>query len=104
MREVKVMMSAAAAEEEVEECENFSMEELTAAIKEMKAKGAAGPDLVSPRFIKALGPKALDWLLWCINRAWAGGTVPQEWQNATIVPLLKAGKPASSMDSYRPVA
>lgn len=88
-----------------EDCEKpFSMSELEQAISQMKKKSAPGPDEITPRFLKALGPLAKEFLLQCFNSSWEEGSLPQEWRNATIIPLLKNGKPASSLDSYRPVS
>ena len=70
----------------------------------MKAKGAPGKDRIAPLFISALGPKALDFLLEIFNDSWRTGVSPAHWINAIIVPLLKRGKPASQIDSFRPVS
>ena len=48
-------------------CQPFTMDELTQAIKQMKAKGAYGPDDIPPTFLKALGPMALAELLSIFN-------------------------------------
>ena len=82
----------------------FSMNELTKAIKKSKKKGAAGPDDIPPTFLKALKANALTELLDIFNSSFNGADVPQTWRNATIIPLLKAGKPASRLDSFRPVS
>jgi ribonuclease HI len=82
----------------------FTMSELKKAIRKMKANGAAGPDDIPPSFIKALGPVALEELLDLFNRSFLSGTVPQAWRNAIIIPLLKAGKSASDLASFRPIS
>ena len=82
----------------------FSMLELTKAIKKSKKKGAAGPDDIPPTFLKALKPKALTELLDIFNSSFRGADVPQIWRNATIIPLLKAKKPASRLESFRPIS
>ena len=82
----------------------FTMSELKKAIRRMKAKGAAGPDDIPPAFLKALGPVALMELLDMFNKSFQTGTVPQAWRNAIIIPLLKAGKPASDLASFRPIS
>ena len=81
----------------------FTMSELKKAIRKMKAKGAAGPDDIPPSFLKAL-PVALVELLALFNRSFLSGTVPQAWRNAVIIPLLKAGKSASDLASFRPIS
>ena len=82
----------------------FTMKELKSAIKRMKKKGAPGPDELPPTFFKALGPKALQTLLEIFNRSMEEGFCPQIWRNAIIIPLLKAGKSPSAIESFRPVS
>ena len=43
-------------------------------------------------------------MLCCFNRSWREGVLPHSWRNAVIVPILKPGKPASDVDSYRPIS
>ena len=85
-------------------CQPFTLVELMTALGEMKEKAAAGPDEIPPRFLKELGPVAVDLLLVIFNRSWEDGFCPQSWRDAEIIPLLKKGKPASRPDSYRPVS
>ena len=82
----------------------ITMHELQSAIAKMKERGAAGPDGISPPLLKHLGPKAMLALLTLFNFSFETGAVPQIWRNATIVPLLKAGKPPSELGSYRPIS
>ena len=70
----------------------------------MKTKGAAGPDDIPPTFLKNLGPIALAKLLEIFNLSLESATCPQIWRKAIIIPLLKIGKPASKLDSYRPIS
>ena len=84
--------------------QSFSASELNKAIRSMRKNGAAGPDEITPAFIKAFGPKAREELLALFNLSWDQGVCPQEWKNATIIPLLKTGKPASEISSYRPIS
>ena len=77
-----------------ESCKKFTLTELKSAIGSMKPKGAPGRDRIAPRFIRALGPEALDFLLSIYNDSWSLGVSPSHWREALIVPLLKKGKPA----------
>ena len=70
----------------------------------MKKKGACGPDDIPPSFFKNLGPAALEELLRIFNLSLSSGSCPQIWRNAIIIPLLKAGKPASDLASFRPIS
>ena len=86
------------------ECKPFSLEELGAALRQTKPRSAAGPDGVAPRFLLNLGPAAKTYLLECLNESWASGWCPQQWRVATIIPLPKAGKAPSRLDSFRPIS
>ena len=86
------------------ECSPFSEGELLRAIGQMKARAAGGEDGIAPRFLKNLGPVGLGCLLECLNASWESGYCPQSWRTALIVPLPKAGKPASEVSSFRPVS
>ena len=90
-------------EDEGEEAGPFSLDELNGALQLMKARSAGGADGIAPRFLKALGPVARQFLLDCFNTSWLTGYCPQAWRNGVIIPLLKSGKPASKVESYRPV-
>ena len=85
-------------------CSEFNMSELKKAIRKMKTKGAAGPDEISPSFLKALGPNALAELLAIFNISFKSGITPHAWRSAIIIPLLKQGKPASDLASFRPIS
>ena len=51
-----------------------------------------------------MGPKAKNALLRLYNRSWHSGTTPPTWRTAVIVPILKKGKKASDLASYRPIS
>ena len=82
----------------------FVMEELEKAIQKMRTKGAAGEDEIPPSFLKALGPLAKEALLSIFNQSFDDASVPQMWRRAIIIPLLKAGKTAGDLASFRPVS
>ncbi len=85
-------------------CKDFEMGELNKAIKSMRAKGAAGNDDIPPTFLKNLGDNAMKELLNICNHSFKTGEIPAAWRHAIIIPILKKGKPASQMDSYRPIS
>ena len=87
-----------------ESCSDFTMVELTRAIRKMRRKGAEGPDDIPPTFLKELGHKALTELLSIFNISFRKAECPQIWRNAIILPLLKSGKLASELPSYRPIS
>ena len=101
-RTLKRKLGAETVEDEY--CQDFTLPELKKAIAKMKRKGAAGPDEIPPSFLKELGPLALEELLQIYNISFQTATVPQLWRLATIIPLLKANKPASELGSFRPIS
>ena len=85
-------------------CPPFTMRELKTALRKMKRKGAPGSDDIPPAFLKELGPKALTELLEIFNYSFLNADIPQFWRHAFIIPILKAGKPACDVDSFRPIS
>ena len=86
------------------ECADFSPAELDVALGQTKAKGAEGADGIAPRFLKGLGVAARTFVLDCFNQSFRLGICPQSWRTAVIVPILKEGKSADAIDSYRPIS
>ena len=83
--------------------DSFSMEELKRAL--MKKKNTSpGHDGISYDMLKHLDQESLEKVLKLINRSWTAGKVPTSWQHATVVPILKPGKIATSPHSYRPIS
>jgi hypothetical protein len=85
------------------ESDDFSMEELVFSLKAGKAKGAEGPDVLAPQFLKNLGEVARSFMLDTFNKSWREGVCPQSWRDAVIVPILKPSKAQGQLDSYRPI-
>ena len=82
----------------------LTMTELKKALSKMKRGGAQGPDDIPPPFLQELGPLALQELLNIFNASWTTSECPQIWKDAVIIPLLKSGKPASDLASFRPIS
>ena len=82
----------------------LSMNEMKTAIKKMKRKGSPGGDDIPPSFIKELGEKALTELLDIFNDSLVHADLSQVWRHAIVIPLLKSGKPASEIASFRPIS
>jgi ribonuclease HI len=88
----------------LEECEDLTLSELEAAIKATNSKGAAGGDQIPPTFLKNLGTKSMQFLLDMFNESFKTAVIPQAWRSGVIIPILKAGKPASKLESFRPIS
>ena len=82
----------------------FTLDERQTTIHDMKRKGIQGPHDIPPSFLKELGPNALFELLAIFNQSWISSTCLQSWRNATIIPILKLGSPASELTSFRPIS
>ncbi|KAM7304739.1 hypothetical protein ISCGN_014639 [Ixodes scapularis] len=82
----------------------FTVQELQSALRRCRKKSAAGPDGVPYQALTNLTEEAQDALVKWFNAIWNSGDVPNEWKEAMVVPLLKAGKPPGKAESYRPVS
>ena len=87
-----------------DECSPFTLDELETAINRLKKGKAPGADEVSNEMITNLGNVAKANLLSLINECWQKKELPKEWKRATIIPILKPGKPADQISSYRPIS
>ena len=85
-------------------CREFDMCEMDAAIKSRKKNGAPGKDNIPPSFLKNLGTLAKQELLDLFNESFRTANIPSIWKHAIIIPILKAGRPASQLSSYRPIS
>ena len=77
-----------------EECREFTLSELNAALKSLNPSKAPGPDTIHPRLLHHLGPIAVNTLLRICNLSWSTMEIPQPWRVADVRPVLKAGKDA----------
>ena len=84
--------------------QTFTPEELTAALKTVKAGKAGGPDGVAPDLLKHLPLNTQRELLFILNASWTTGWCPQAWRTSTNVPFLKKEKDPQAVSSYRPIA
>ena len=70
----------------------LTLNELQAALRQLKAKKLPGPDAITNEILTNLGNKATCKLLEIFNHSWATGTLPHTWREATMIPILKKGK------------
>ena len=82
----------------------FTKEELDIGISQLIPNKAPGPDNIPNDLLQHLGTKAKQKLLKLYNKSWKTGIIPQTWKKATMMPLLKQGKPKTKGDSYRPIS
>ncbi|GIX95653.1 hypothetical protein CEXT_183611 [Caerostris extrusa] len=77
------------------------MQELTTAINESSLNKSPDPDGVHGQMISNLGLSGRVRFLNIINDSWNSGKLSREWRRATVVPVRKPSKEASSPESYR---
>jgi len=85
------------------DCLPVSLDEVYDALRDMDGCKAAGPDGLHPRMLKSLPDSMIEVVCRLFARSLKECWVPQGWRVGEIIPLLKAGKPASDLGSYRPV-
>ena len=99
------------AEEVVSELENRShgetpevtREEVKKAVWKLRNGKAAGQDEVEAELLKKGGEAAIDWLTEVVQQVWKSGKVPQEWKDATLIPVHKK-RARNDCDNYRGIA
>ena len=84
--------------------ENFSNRELEMAMRKLKSRKSPGPDGIHNEMLTHLGNEGKQVILNLINMTWTTGELPKSWKVATVKPLLKKGKPAEEISSYRPIS
>ena len=84
--------------------QDLTMTELNKALKKLKPRKSPGPDGLHNEMLKNLGPRAKQVLLQYINMTWQQGLLPNTWKTAIVKPILKKGKPAEELSSYRPIS
>jgi hypothetical protein len=77
--------------------------ELDQALQKIKSK-ATGFDQIHNIMLTHLSPTNKQNILHLFNSFYANEFVPETWKLAIVIPLLKAGKPADSSSSYRPIS
>jgi ribonuclease HI len=82
---------------------DITWEEWKNALAQMKNRKAPGIDEVTSDMLKRLSQSAQLQLVGLLNQSLATGDVPESWRTGNIIPLLKPGKNATEMKSYRPV-
>ena len=85
-------------------CQEFSSNEMSAALKTMKSGKAPGPDDIHPEFILHLRNSATNWLRLFLNACLTFQAIPKLWRKAKVIGILKPNKPAEQPKSYRPIS
>ena len=78
--------------------------EISAAIRNSKNNNSTGPDGISIRHLKHIGPLGLTYLTNTFNLALNTNTIPHMWKLANIIPILKPEKDHNTGTSFRPIS
>ena len=85
------------------EVTDVTREEVEKAVVKLKNGKAPGSDRIVAELLKNGGEAMVDWLTELVQEVWKTGQVPQEWKNATLVPLFKK-KDRRVCDNYRGIS
>ena len=100
-----------AAEEVLSELEDYShgetaevsREEVEEAVGKLRNGKAAGQDEVVAELLKYGREVVIDWLAEVIQQVWQSGKIPQEWKDATLIPVHKK-RTSNGCDNYRGIS
>jgi len=83
------------------EIEEITVEEITAALKQMKQGKACGISDVCTEFLIHSGQVGVDVMKDICNRVLNGDSIPEDWKNSILVPLYKGKGDPKECGSYR---
>ena len=78
--------------------------EINAALLRMKNNKAPGEDMITAELLKVGGSEIVKWLERIFVIMWKSKTIPQEWADATLIPVYKRKGPQDECDSYRGIS
>ena len=83
--------------------QDFTIAELSYALKAIKKESSPGEDGITYSMIKSFSSETVQELLCIYNQILALGKYPAQWKDGLIVPIPKLGKPSYEITSYRPI-
>ena len=81
---------------------DFTLVEMTSAMRKLKSGKSPGPDNIHPEFILHQGPKLLEWLRVFCSVCLHWSKLPKIWRRAKVIALPKPNKPLDDPKGYRP--
>ena len=84
--------------------ESFALHELQSEIRQAKKNSAPGDDIISYEMLRHLTVTSQKVILAMYNQIWESGTLPADWKNADVIPILKPGRQPNEASSYRPIS
>src|ERR1700755_3177614 len=88
----------------LEEDGSISREEVRVAVGKVKMGKSAEMDGIYGEMIRVGGGVIVDWLVRMFNVCWGEGKVPQEWQDACVVPIYKGKGDKMACKNYRGIS
>ena len=85
------------------ETDEVSREEVAKAVGKLRNGKVAGQDEVVAELLKYGGEVVIDWLTEVIQQVWRSGKIPQEWKDATLIPVHKK-RARNECDNYRRIS
>lgn len=101
-QDLKILKSACPPTSEYSD--EFTPEEITSAISEIKSGKAPGSDKIHPEFLLHCGKYARKWLADFYTDILKSGEIPHFLKKASIIAILKPGKANDQPQNYRPIA
>ncbi|XP_071643014.1 uncharacterized protein [Temnothorax longispinosus] len=82
----------------------FTKNDVLTTIKKLDVHKAPGYDLITAQILKQLPAEAITFLTSLFNAIFRLKTVPSQWKTALVIMILKPGKLAEDVKSYRPIS
>ena len=82
----------------------FTKGEVRSVIQNLAQRKAPGYDLITTKIMKELPEEGIIYLTHLYNQILQRGSVPPQWKVAQILMVLKPGKSAENITSYRPIS
>src|SRR2546425_11590199 len=84
--------------------ETFKMIELTSVIKNVNINSSPGCDNIPFSLFTHAPEIVINFVLELINLSWCSNKIPAPWKTSIVNPILKQGKNAKDINSYRPIS
>ena len=82
----------------------FKLSEVRSMVNRLRSTKAPGYDLITGQILKELPDVGIKAITLIFNSILRIGYFPGQWKVSQIIPLLKPGKPAEEVTSYRPIS
>ncbi|GFW27256.1 RNA-directed DNA polymerase from mobile element jockey [Trichonephila clavipes] len=73
-------------------------------IKKAQIRRAPGREGITNKILRNLTLPVIFQITNIISNIFVTGHFPESWKHASVIPILKPGKPRSAADSYRPIS